>query len=96
VVTPDRGEQTFDILIDARVKRRFRKLSGQNYNRIIDAIEGLKNNPTPHGCIKLKGGLEGFRIRVGNYRVLYKVDWQYRMVEVYYVLDRKEGYPLRM
>lgn len=91
------GEQKpFDILIDDKVKKRTRRLSRDDFERIKKAIERLRNNPTPQGCIKLKGKLEGFRIRVGNYRILYKIDWKYRMIEVYLVLDRKEGYPLRM
>ncbi len=93
------GEQKpSDILIDDKVKKRTRKLSRDDFERIKKAIEQLRNNPTPQGCIKLKGNVEGCRIRVGNYRILYKIkiDRKYRMIEVYLVLDRKEGYPLRM
>ncbi len=87
----------FDVLIDERVKKQARrKLSRENFTRVMQAIEDLQSNPTPQGCIRLKGKLQGYRIRVGNYRVLYKVDWQYKMVEVYGIFDRKEGYPLAM
>jgi len=91
------GEQKpFDILIDNKVKKRTRRLSRGDFERIKKAIERLRNNPTPQGYIKLKGNLEGFRIRVGNHRILYKIDWKHRMIEIYLVLDRKEGYPLHM
>ena len=44
-------------------------------SRIFSKIEKLKDDPIPHGSIKLRGTKEDiFRIRVGDYRVLYEVD----------------------
>jgi mRNA interferase RelE/StbE len=62
------------------------------FQKIIDEISQLQFNPTPPGCKKLQGGLEGFRIREGDYRILYTVNWKQRMVTVYQIMDRKEGY----
>jgi mRNA interferase RelE/StbE len=43
-----------------------------HYSRIKSAIENLAENPRPSGCVKLKG-LESYRIRVGDYRIIYDI-----------------------
>lgn len=59
---------------------------------IFDKIYELELNPRPSGCKKLKdkGGL--YRVRVGNYRVIYDIQDNQLVVVVVKVLDRKEGY----
>jgi mRNA interferase RelE/StbE len=48
-------------------------------------------NPRPHGCKKLKGR-EGYRIRVGNYRIIYDIFDRELIVDVIAVGDRKDIY----
>lgn len=61
--------------------------------RITKAIEGLRIDPRPAGCKKLKGRVEHlWRIRVGDYRVIYDIKDKVRIVEVREVADRKEIY----
>ena len=46
------------------------------YRRLRESIDGLADNPRPPGCVKLQGGSELYRVRVGDYRILYRpTDW---------------------
>jgi mRNA interferase RelE/StbE len=59
--------------------------------RIARAILVLEDNPFPHGCKKLKNR-DGFRIRVGDYRVLYFADTKSRQIVVGVIGHRREVY----
>ena len=59
--------------------------------KISEAIAGLANEPRPVGAKKLMG-VEGYRIRVGDYRILYVVNDASRLVTVYRVKHRREAY----
>jgi mRNA interferase RelE/StbE len=60
-----------EIARDAR--KELARIPTQFQTRIARAILTLEENPFPHGCKKLKNR-DGFRIRVGDYRVLYFAD----------------------
>ena len=60
--------------------------------RIAGRIEKLAANPRPSGCKKLKGGVNEWRIRIGDYRVIYTVEDSTRAVEVTRIAHRKEVY----
>jgi len=59
--------------------------------RINEAIAGLANEPRPVGAKKL-AGIEGYRIRLGDYRILYRVNDESRLIIVYRVKHRREAY----
>ncbi|MBI2849940.1 MAG: type II toxin-antitoxin system RelE/ParE family toxin [Chloroflexi bacterium] len=59
--------------------------------RLSEAIESLLNNPRPHGVRKVRGKREAYRVRVGNYRVIYEVDDGEHEVLISRVLRRNEG-----
>jgi len=61
------------------------------YSAIKEAILGLSVNPRPHGYKKLKGR-RGYRIRVGDYRVIYEIFERVLLVEVIEVGNRKDIY----
>ena len=89
------GEQ-FEVLINKRVTRRAKKIPGDVKTLISKHIHGLRDEPMPQGAIKLQGNLEGFRLRVGDYRILYTVDFKEKIVVIYLLLHRSEGYPNNM
>jgi mRNA interferase RelE/StbE len=60
--------------------------------RIAPRLENLAANPRPPGCKKLKGGDKEWRIRVGDYRVVYTIDDTRLMVEVTRIRHRSEVY----
>lgn len=55
-------------------------------------IEALKDDPRPHGSLKLQGRVDLYRIRAGNYRVIYQIRDAALVVLVLKVADRKDVY----
>jgi mRNA interferase RelE/StbE len=55
-------------------------------------IEKLKDEPLPHGAEKLEGAERLYRIRVGDYRIVYEVDTQAKEIMILYVRHRREVY----
>jgi mRNA interferase RelE/StbE len=60
--------------------------------RIVPRLENLASNPRPSGCKKLRSGDEEWRIRVGDYRVVYTIDDARLLVEVTRIRHRREVY----
>lgn len=60
--------------------------------RIFGKIESLADNPRPTGCKKLKGGNELWRIRIGDYRVIYSIHENEVLVEIIAVRHRSDAY----
>ena len=54
-----------------RAQRDLDKLSGDDLERVVAAIRGLRENPKPHGAKKIRGPI--YRIRIGDWRVVYAV-----------------------
>ena len=67
-------------------------LDGQNHARILKAINGLKENPRPVGCKKLKGRDNEYRIQIGRYRVIYEIRDAVLIVLVVKVAHRGKVY----
>lgn len=62
------------------------------FKRIDRKILALADNPRPAGCKKLKGFKDQWRIRVGDWRVLYIIDAETKTVTVMHVAHRREVY----
>ena len=64
----------YKIEFDKRVKKDFKSINPNDAKNIKNAIATLANNPRPSTCKKLKGKtLDFYRLRVGNYRVIYSI-----------------------
>jgi mRNA interferase RelE/StbE len=68
------------------------RLPGKMIERIFPKLEGLASEPRPAGCKKLKGGQREWRIRVGDYRVVYTIDDEKLLVSVMRIRQRSEVY----
>jgi mRNA interferase RelE/StbE len=68
-----------------------RRLPLQTQERVNTAITGLAENPRPHGTKKLTAR-EGYMVRVGDYRILYQVDDEAKVVIIYRVMTRGDVY----
>jgi mRNA interferase RelE/StbE len=60
--------------------------------RIVAKIAALASNPRPHGSEKLAGYDDRYRIRQGNYRVVYEIDDDANEVTIYKIGHRREVY----
>jgi len=80
----------------AIVKKAFKELAALPVKvnvQIVEAIDSLKEEPRPNGCKKLKGESEDiWRVRVGDYRILYFIEDTIRIVEIRRIGHRKDIY----
>ncbi len=82
---------SFKISIKKSAQKELAKLPVEEYERIRDDIRALGENPRPPGSKKLKGR-EGWRIRAGDYRVIFEIDETGKTITVLHVGARKDIY----
>lgn len=86
----------YKLELTSAAERDLDGLQKKDFERIDAAILGLAHEPRPRGALKLKGTKNDLlRIRVGNFRVLYRVDDEKKAVEIARVVDRKDVYRTR-
>lgn len=83
---------TYRVELTTAAARQVRKLPRQVRDRVLDAIEDLGDDPRPHGVKKLSGEQTAWRIRVGEYRVIYDVFDAELIVTVVRAAHRREVY----
>ena len=79
------------ILLETRARAELLALPKQIKNRLSEAIDDLATNPRPPGVKKLSG-VNGYRLRKGDYRVLFTIDDKAREVRIYRIGHRREIY----
>jgi len=82
----------YRVLLERSVEKDLARLSSEIHERVIAAIQALATNPRPPGCRKLVGSKNDWRIRVGDYRVIYEIADKGRVVRVNRVRHRREFY----
>jgi len=82
----------YRVLLERSAERDLGRLSVEVHDRVIVALRALANNPRPPGCRKLAGSKNDWRIRVGDYRVIYEIADAIRVVSVNRVRHRREVY----
>jgi len=83
---------SFNILWKTSAEQDLKKLDRQYIPKILTAIEALSENPFPAQCRKLKGAESSYRIRIGDYRVVYQANTRGKTVTIYHVRHRREAY----
>ena len=73
-------------------RKELEALAARVSDRIMEAIERLTENPRPRGSTKMKGTLNKYRIRVGDYRVIYEILDKELVVLIIRVRHRKDAY----
>ncbi len=82
----------YSVLVSRTASKELADLPTQALNRIMPAIKKLGENPRPPGSKKLKGAHDSWRIRIGEYRVIYTIDDMIRIIDVRKVGHRKDVY----
>lgn len=82
---------SYDLRIKESATRELREVPRTDLRRISRRIQGLASDPRPFGCEKLVGDI-GYRIRQGDYRVVYTIDDEKRLVEIVKIGHRREVY----
>jgi len=81
----------YEVFLQPRARKEFLALPPDIARKITQALQILEQNPRSHQSIKLSGG-EGYRLRAGDYRILYEIDDPAKKVIVYRIKHRREAY----
>jgi mRNA interferase RelE/StbE len=84
--------ERYTVVLARGAERDLDRLDRAVLNRVASAIDGLSNVPRPAGCRKLLDQVNLWRVRVGDWRVLYEVDDAARTVRVVAVRHRSKAY----
>ena len=82
----------YHLQIKRAAERDLRRLPRSAFARLNRQILALREEPRPSGAKKLKGRLEGWRVRVGQYRILYQIDDEAQTVTIARVRHRRDVY----
>ena len=81
----------FDLVFKECVSKDLKELPKQDVQRILERIDALRDEPRPQGSVKLSGK-EYYRVRQGNYRIIYEIQDAQLVVIVIKVGHRREVY----
>ena len=81
----------YEINIKKSALKEYEKLEDKIKNKIKNKILTLKETPRPHKLIKLVG-IEAYRIRIGDYRLVYTIDDVNKTIEIMAIGHRKDIY----
>ncbi len=85
--------EKYEIVFAKSALKELHKIAKPDVGAIIDKIDQLAFDPRPNGAIKLKGSKRTlWRIRIGNFRVIYSIEDIIRIVEILAIGDRKDIY----
>ncbi len=82
----------FRVEIKPKAFKELEDIPSHIQRRVLVAIESLAQEPRPHSSKKLQGSRDRWRVRIGDYRVLYRIDDDTKTVYVYRALHRKDAY----
>jgi mRNA interferase RelE/StbE len=82
----------YEVYLERSAENDLKRLPTSTFYRIVHQIKTLAENPRPSGCRKITGSKNDWRIRIGDYRVLYEVNDKVKAVRVMRVRHRREAY----
>ena len=83
----------YKVVLKKSAEKEIEKLPSAIIKKLSPVIDGLALNPRPRGCIKLEAQKENlWRVRVGDYRIVYLISDVIKIVEIRRVTHRQEGY----
>ncbi len=82
---------SYQVILHRTAEKELDRLPSKVHRRITTKLLSLENEPRPFGVQKLHGH-DGYRIRVGDFRILYLINDQKQIVEVIAIGDRRDVY----
>ena len=82
----------YRVELSRRAFKSLERLEPEIRRRILEKLVVLREEPIPRGAVKLRGEKDVYRLRVGDYRVLYKVLWEEEVVLVFKIEHRRRAY----
>jgi mRNA interferase RelE/StbE len=86
------SQVSYQVLLAKSAAKELERLPSQIINRIVDVLESFQVNPRPKGCKKLIGSTDLWRVRSGDYRIIYEIDDPNRIVDVNAIRHRSDAY----
>ena len=83
---------SYKVIPKPSVEKDLRSLPKSAIVRVLKRLDLLAEDPFPRQALKLEGGEQLYRLRVGDYRVIYSVDQKAKEVVIHYVRHRREVY----
>ena len=83
---------SYSVLLKPSVEKDLRALPRSALPRVLAKIAALASNPLPSQSVKLSGAEALYRVRVGDFRIIYGVDHPSKTVLIHYVRHRKDAY----
>jgi mRNA interferase RelE/StbE len=80
------------VSLTSSAERELHRLPKKAIARIIPRLETLASVPRPPGCKKLRGGDKEWRLRVGDYRIVYVIDDAAKIIDVTRIVHRRDVY----
>jgi mRNA interferase RelE/StbE len=82
----------YEIFIEKKAEKDLRRLPKNYQNKIIQKILNLKDNPKPIEARKITSSENYYRVRVGDYRIIYEINYKEKRINIFRVRHRKEAY----
>ena len=82
----------YKVYLKPSIKKDLRRLPKELIPKLLEKIERLSEEPLPKQAVKLKGSERHYRIRAGEYRVIYEVNQEAQRVLIQYIRHRREVY----
>jgi len=82
----------YNVIINKRVLKTLDKIPVIYLLKIKEAVNNLKKNPRPFGCVKLSNSDKAYRFRIGIYRIIYTIEDNILTVEVIKIDHRSNIY----
>jgi len=82
----------YTIALDTAAQREYTKLDGSVKSRITEGIDKLAGDPRPPGYKKIVGEESLYRIRVGDYRIIYEIGDATKSIIIKVIRHRKDAY----
>ena len=80
------------VILAPAAERQLRALPEGVERRIVRRLRALRAEPRPPGCLKLKGREDAYRLRVGDYRIIYRIEAAVLVVLVIEIGHRRDVY----
>jgi mRNA interferase RelE/StbE len=82
----------YEVRLARSARKELESLPDAALARVARQLDTLAGNPRPRGTKKLRGATDIWRVRVGDYRIIFRIDDKERIIEVRAIRDRKDAY----
>ena len=82
----------YQVVVERSAEKDLKRLASDVRPRIVKVLQSLAETPRPSGSLKLSGSANDWRIRVGDYRIIYEIADEIRIVRIHKIRPRGDAY----